>query len=228
MVNGAGASAMACSNLFIKLGVKKENLTMIDSKGVISLNRKGLNKWKLMYAKNTKNKSIKDALKNADVFLGLSSGGILKKDMIKLMSKNPIIFACANPDPEILPEEVYKVRKDAIIATGRSDYVNQVNNLIGFPYIFRGALDVRAKTINEEMKISAAYAIAKLARERVPDEVTAAMGGDRPTFGKDYIIPSTFDPRLISVIPSAVAQAIMEAPHAIRSLRTNRSTSLSN
>ncbi len=211
VVNGAGASAMACSDLFIKLGVKKENLTMIDSKGVISLNRKGLNKWKLMYAKNTKNKNLKDALKNADVFLGLSSGGILKKDMIKLMSKNPIIFACANPDPEILPEEVYKVRKDAIIATGRSDYVNQVNNLIGFPYIFRGALDVRAKTINEEMKISAAYAIAKLARERVPDEVTAAMGGDRPTFGKDYIIPSTFDPRLISVIPVAVAKAAIKS-----------------
>jgi malate dehydrogenase (oxaloacetate-decarboxylating)(NADP+) len=211
VVNGAGASAMACSDLFIKLGVKKENLTMLDSKGVISLNRKGLNKWKLMYAKNTKNKSLKDALKSADVFLGLSSGGILKKDMIKLMSKNPIIFACANPDPEILPEEVYKVRKDAIIATGRSDYVNQVNNLIGFPYIFRGALDVRAKTINEEMKISAAYAIAKLARERVPDEVTAAMGGDRPTFGKDYIIPSTFDPRLISVIPVAVAKAAIKS-----------------
>ncbi len=211
VVNGAGASAMACSDLFIKLGVKKQNLTMIDSKGVISLDRKGLNKWKLKYAKKTKDRTLSDALKNADVFLGLSSAGILKKEMIKKMSKNPIIFACANPDPEILPEEAYKIRKDAIIATGRSDYANQVNNLIGFPYIFRGALDVRAKTINEEMKISAANAIAKLARERVPDEVAAAMGGDRPKYGKDYIIPSTFDPRLISVIPVAVAKAAIKS-----------------
>ena len=210
VVNGAGASAMACSDLFLKLGVKKNNLTMIDSKGVISFDRKGLNKWKLKYAKKTKNKTLSDALKNADVFLGLSSAGILKKEMIKQMAKNPIIFACANPDPEILPEEAYKIRKDAIIATGRSDYANQVNNLIGFPYIFRGALDVRAKTINEEMKISAANAIAKLARERVPDEVAAAMGGDRPKYGKDYIIPSTFDPRLISVIPVAVAKAAIK------------------
>tara|TARA_Y100001936_G_scaffold253614_1_gene319409 strand:+ start:605 stop:2893 length:2289 start_codon:yes stop_codon:yes gene_type:complete len=211
VVNGAGASAMACSDLFIKLGVKKQNLTMIDSKGVININRKGLNKWKMKYAKKTNDKNLSDALKNADVFLGLSSAGILKKEMIKGMAKNPIIFACANPDPEILPEEAYKIRKDAIIATGRSDYANQVNNLIGFPYIFRGALDVRARTINEEMKISAANAIAKLARERVPDEVTAAMGGDRPKYGKDYIIPSTFDPRLISVIPVAVAKAAIKS-----------------
>ncbi len=211
VVNGAGASAMACSDLFLKLGVKKNNLTMIDSKGVISFDRKGLNKWKLKYAKETKDKTLSDALKNADVFLGLSSAGILKKEMIKEMARNPIIFACANPDPEILPEEAYKVRKDAIIATGRSDYANQVNNLIGFPYIFRGALDVRARTINEEMKISAAYSIAKLARERVPDEVAAAMGGDRPKYGKDYIIPSTFDPRLISVIPVAVAKAAIKS-----------------
>ncbi len=210
VVNGAGASAMACSDLFIKLGVKKQNLTMIDSKGVISLNRKRLNKWKLKYAKKTKDKNLNDALQNADVFLGLSSAGILKKEMIKKMAKNPIIFACANPDPEILPEDAYKIRKDAIIATGRSDYANQVNNLIGFPYIFRGALDVRAKTINEEMKIAAATAIANLARERVPDEVAAAMGGDRPKYGKDYIIPSTFDPRLISVIPVAVAKAAIK------------------
>ncbi len=211
VVNGAGASAMACSDLFIKLGVKKHNLTMIDSKGVISLSRKDLNKWKLNYAKKTNDKNLNDALKNADVFLGLSSAGILKKEMIKQMAKNPIIFACANPDPEILPEEAIKIRKDAIIATGRSDYSNQVNNLIGFPYIFRGALDVRAKTINEDMKIAAANAIAKLARERVPDEVAAAMGGDRPKYGKDYIIPSTFDPRLISVIPVAVAKAAIKS-----------------
>ena len=211
VVNGAGASAMACSDLFFKLGVKKSNLTMLDSKGVISLKRKGLNKWKLKYAKKTRDKNLNDAIKNADVFLGLSSAGLLKKEMIKQMAKNPIIFACANPDPEILPEDVYKIRKDAIVATGRSDYANQVNNLIGFPYIFRGALDVRAKTINEEMKISAANAIAKLARERVPDEVAAAMGGDRPKYGKDYIIPSTFDPRLISVIPVAVAKAAIKS-----------------
>jgi len=209
---------MACSDLFLKLGVKKQNLTMIDSKGVINLNRKGLNKWKLKYAKKTNDKNLNDSLKNADVFLGLSSAGILKKEMIKKMAKNPIIFACANPDPEILPEEAYKIRKDAIIATGRSDYANQVNNLIGFPYIFRGALDVRAKTINEEMKISAANAIAKLARERVPDEVAAAMGGDRPKYGKDYIIPSTFDPRLISVIPVAVAKAAIKSGVARRKI----------
>ncbi len=218
VVNGAGASAMACSDLFIKLGVQKNNLTMIDSKGVINSNRKGLNKWKLKYAKKTKNKNLYDALEDADVFLGLSSAGILKKEMIKRMAKNPIIFACANPDPEILPEEAYKIRKDAIIATGRSDYANQVNNLIGFPYIFRGALDVRAKTINEEMKIAAAHAIAKLARERVPDEVAAAMGGDRPKYGKDYIIPSTFDPRLISVIPVAVAKAAIQSGVARRKI----------
>ena len=153
---------------------------------------------------------MEDAIDKADVFLGLSAKGALTKSMVKKMAKNPIIFACANPDPEILPEEIEEVRNDAIIATGRSDYPNQVNNLIGFPYIFRGALDVRSKTINEEMKVAAAHAIAKLAREDVPDEVVAAMGGERPHYGKDYIIPSTFDPRLISIIPSAVAKAAMK------------------
>ena len=142
--------------------------------------------------------------------MGLSQAGVLKKDMVKSMAKNPIIFACANPDPEITPEQIEEVRDDAIIATGRSDYPNQVNNLIGFPYIFRGALDVRSKTINEEMKVAAVNAIAGLARERVPDEVVAAMGGERPVYGKDYIIPSTFDPRLISVIPLAVAKAAIK------------------
>jgi len=207
VVNGAGASAMACANLFIKFGVKNKNLVMLDRKGVIYQGRKILNKWKSNFAVNTKDRTLNDAIKNADVFLGLSSAGVLKKDMIKKMAKNPIIFACANPDPEITPEEVEEVRDDAIIATGRSDYPNQVNNLIGFPYIFRGALDVRAKTINEDMKIAAANAIASLARKRVPDEVVAAMGGERPKYGKNYIIPSTFDPRLISVIPVAVAKA---------------------
>ena len=144
---------MACANLFIKSGVQKKNLTMLDRKGVIYKGRKNLNEWKLNFAVNTNDRNLNDVIKNADVFLGLSSGGVLKKEMIKKMAKNPIIFACANPDPEIIPEDIEKVRKDAIIATGRSDYPNQVNNLIGFPYIFRGALDVRAKTINEEMKL---------------------------------------------------------------------------
>ncbi len=210
VVNGAGASAMACANLFKKNGVLSKNITMIDRKGVIYKGRKGLNKWKSNHAIETKNRTLIDAIKNADVFLGLSSAGVLKKDMVKKMAKNPIIFACANPDPEITPEEIEEVRKDAIIATGRSDYPNQVNNLIGFPYIFRGALDVRAKTINEEMKIAAVNAIASLAKKRVPDEVVAAMGGERPKYGKDYIIPSTFDPRLISVIPVAVAKAALK------------------
>ncbi len=210
VVNGAGASAMACTNLFIKTGVTRKNITMLDRKGVIHKKRDGLNQWKSAFAIDTKDRTLKDAIKNADVFLGLSSAGVLKKDMVKLMSKNPIIFACANPDPEITPEEIEEVRKDAIVATGRSDYPNQVNNLIGFPYIFRGALDVRAKTINEEMKVAAVKAIASLARERVPDEVVAAMGGERPTYGREYIIPSTFDPRLISVIPVAVAKAAIK------------------
>ena len=210
VVNGAGASAMACTNLFKKSGVPKKNITMVDRKGVIFKGRENLNEWKLSHAIETKDRTLADAIKNADVFLGLSAKGALTKDMVKKMAKNPIIFACANPDPEITPEEIEEVRSDAIIATGRSDYPNQVNNLIGFPYIFRGALDVRSKTINEEMKVAAAHAIANLAKEDVPDEVVAAMGGERPHYGKEYIIPSTFDPRLISVIPAAVAQAAMK------------------
>ena len=210
VVNGAGASAMACANLFKKNGVPKKNITMIDRTGVIYQGRKNLNKWKSDHAIKTNSRTLNDAIKNADVFLGLSAKGALSKEMVKQMSKNPIIFACANPDPEITPEEIEEVRDDAIVATGRSDYANQVNNLIGFPYIFRGALDVRSKTINEEMKIAAAKAIAKLAKEDVPDEVVAAMGGERPRYGKNYIIPSTFDPRLISVIPAAVAKAAID------------------
>ena len=211
VVNGAGASAIACTNLFKKIGVPAKNIVMLDSKGVLYKGRDNLNKWKLEHAINTKKRKLYEVIEGADVFLGLSSKSILSKGMVKSMAKNPIIFACANPDPEITPEEVEEVRKDAIIATGRSDYPNQVNNLIGFPYIFRGALDVRAKTINEEMKIAAANAIASLARERVPDEVVAAMGGDRPTYGKDYIIPSTFDPRLMSFISVAVAKAAIKS-----------------
>jgi len=210
VVNGAGASAMACTNLFKKSGVPQKNITMVDRTGVIFRGRENLNQWKSGHAIETKNRTLDDAIKGADVFLGLSAKGALTKEMVKKMAKNPIIFACANPDPEITPEEIEEVRDDAIIATGRSDYPNQVNNLIGFPYIFRGALDVRSKTINEEMKIAAAHAIANLAKEDVPDEVIAAMGGERPHYGKDYIIPSTFDPRLISVIPSAVAKAAID------------------
>ena len=212
VINGAGASAIACSDFFMSNGVPKENITMIDRKGVIYKGRDNLNHWKSAHAIKTKNRTLDQAIKGIDVFLGLSAKGILTKKMVKNMAKNPIIFACANPDPEITPEEVSEVRKDAIVATGRSDYPNQVNNLLGFPYIFRGALDVRAKTINEEMKIAAANAIAELAREDVPDEVAAAMGGgERPKYGKEYIIPSTFDPRLISVIPIAVAKAAIKS-----------------
>ena len=210
VVNGAGASAMACTNLFKKSGVPQKNITMVDRKGVIFQGRENLNQWKLNHAIETKDRTLDDAIVNADVFLGLSAKGALTKNMVKKMAKNPIIFACANPDPEITPEEIEEVRSDAIVATGRSDYPNQVNNLIGFPYIFRGALDVRSKTINEEMKVAAANAIASLAKEDGPDEVVAAMGGERPHYGKEYIIPSTFDPRLISVIPVAVAKAAID------------------
>ncbi|MEK9690628.1 MAG: malic enzyme-like NAD(P)-binding protein, partial [Pelagibacteraceae bacterium] len=211
VVNGAGASAIACTELFKNSGVKHENVIMLDRKGVIFKGRtEGMDQWKSAHAVETKKRTLEDAIEGADVFLGLSAKGALKKEFVKKMAKNPIIFACANPDPEILPEEIEEVRNDAIIATGRSDYPNQVNNLIGFPYIFRGALDVRAKIINEEMKVAAAKAIAELARKEVPDEVVAAMGGERPKYGKDYIIPSTFDPRLITEISSAVAKAAME------------------
>ena len=219
VVNGAGASAIACTNLLKKTGVPQKNITMLDSKGVLYRGRDNLNQWKSAHAIETKNRTLEDAIKNADVFLGLSSKSILSKKMVKKMAKNPIIFACANPDPEITPEEVEEVRNDAIIATGRSDYPNQVNNLIGFPYIFRGALDVRAKTINEEMKIAAANAIAALAREDVPDEVVAAMGGERPKYGKEYIIPSTFDPRLIVEIPVAVARAAIKSGVARKEIK---------
>ena len=220
VINGAGASAMACANLFEKNGIPKNNITMLDRKGVIHKGRDNLNKWKSSHAIETKNRTLDQTIKGADVFLGLSAKGVLTKKMVKSMAKNPIIFACANPDPEITPEEVSEVRHDAIVATGRSDYPNQVNNLIGFPYIFRGALDVRAKTINEEMKVAAVNAIASLAKEDVPDEVAAAMGGgERPKYGKEYIIPSTFDPRLISVIPIAVAKAAIKSGVARKKIK---------
>jgi len=219
VVNGAGASAVACTNLLKNTGVPQKNIIMLDSKGVLYRGRDNLNQWKSAHAIETKKRTLDEAIDGADVFLGLSSKSILSKKMVKKMAKNPIIFACANPDPEITPEEVEEVRKDAIVATGRSDYPNQVNNLIGFPYIFRGALDVRAKTINEEMKVAAAHAIAALAREDVPDEVVAAMGGERPKYGKEYIIPSTFDPRLISEIPVAVAKAAIKSGVARKEIK---------
>ena len=200
--------------------MKSENIIMCDSKGVIYQGRKNIDQFKSAHAIETKLRTLDEAMKGADVFLGLSAKDVVSKEMVKSMADKPIIFACANPDPEIKPELIEEVRQDAIIATGRSDYPNQVNNLIGFPYIFRGALDVRAKEINEEMKVAAANAIALLARENVPDEVVSAYGGDRPRYGKDYIIPSTFDPRLISVIPAAVAQAAMDSGVARKILLT--------
>ena len=218
VINGAGASALACANLFKSIGIKTQNIIMLDRKGVIYRGRDNVDQFKSAYAIETKLRTLKEAMVGADVFLGLSAKDVLTQDMVKSMAKNPIIFACANPDPEIKPELVDEVRTDAIVATGRSDYPNQVNNLIGFPYIFRGALDVRAKEINEEMKIAAAKAIATLAREQVPDEVVNAYGGDRPHYGKDYIIPSTFDPRLISRIPAAVADAAMKSGVARRKI----------
>ena len=211
-VNGAGSAGIACLELIKAMGLPHENAVLCDTKGVIYQGRKeGINQWKSAHAVNTKSRSLEDAMTDADVFLGLSVKGAVTKDMVAAMAPNPIIFAMANPDPEITPEEVADIRDDAIMATGRSDYPNQVNNVLGFPYIFRGALDVRAKTINDEMKIACAEALAMLAREDVPDEVAAAYQGERPRFGPRYIIPVPFDPRLISVIPPAVARAAMDS-----------------
>ena len=210
VVNGAGAAGIAVLELIKAMGVQSANALLCDSKGVIHTGRENLNQWKAAHAAETEKRSLAEALEGADCFLGLSVAGALTKDMVASMADEPIIFAMANPDPEILPEDVRAVRDDAIVATGRSDYPNQVNNVLGFPYIFRGALDVRARTINEEMKIAAAQALAALAKEDVPDEVAAAYHGARPSFGKDYVIPSPFDPRLISYVPPYVAQAAMD------------------
>ena len=210
--NGAGAASIACVELLKAMGAKNENVILVDRDGVIFKGRQtNMNQWKSGHTVDTKARSLKDAIKDSDVFLGLSVPGAVTKDMVLSMSEKPIIFAMANPTPEIMPEEVKAVRSDAIIATGRSDYPNQVNNVLGFPYIFRGALDVRASTINEEMKIAAAHAIAELARKDVPDEVNAAYEGSNLHYGNDYIIPAPFDPRLISAVSSAVAKAAMES-----------------
>lgn len=211
VLNGAGAAGIACLELLKAMGLPHDNAILCDTKGVIYKGRTdGMNQWKSAHAANTDSRTLEEAMKGADVFLGLSVKGAVTKEMVKSMAKNPVIFAMANPDPEITPEDVKSVRDDAIVATGRSDYENQVNNVMGFPYIFRGALDVRASTINEEMKIAAAKAIAELAREHVPNEVIKAYGGRDMKFGPRYIIPTPFDSRLIHTIPVAVAKAAVE------------------
>ncbi|MHA7820354.1 MAG: NADP-dependent malic enzyme [Erythrobacter sp.] len=210
VVNGAGAAAIACTALIKAMGVKHENVIMCDRSGPITPGRDNVDQWKSAHAVATDATTLEEALNGADIFLGLSAAGALKPEWVAHMADKPIIFAMANPTPEIMPDEAKKVRSDAIIATGRSDFPNQVNNVLGFPFIFRGALDVQATTINEEMKVAAATAIAELARERVPEEVSAAYGKNQK-FGTDYIIPAPFDPRLIEVVSSAVAKAAMDS-----------------
>ena len=219
VVNGAGAAGIACLELLKTMGLPNANATLCDSKGVVYRGRSaGMNQWKSGHAVETKARTLEEALKDCDVFLGLSVKGAVTADMVKTMAGAPVIFAMANPDPEITPEEAKSVRPDAIVATGRSDYPNQVNNVLGFPYIFRGALDVRAREINHAMKIAAAEALASLAREDVPDEVATAYRGTRPSYGADYIIPSPFDPRLISRVSSAVAEAAIKSGVARRAI----------
>ena len=199
VVNGAGAASIACMELLVAMGMPKKNMVLCDTKGVIYRGRKdGMNQWKSAFAAETKARTLAEALEGADAFFGLSAAGTVTKDMVRSMAAKPIIFAMANPDPEITPEEVAEVRSDAIVATGRSDYPNQINNVLGFPFIFRGALDVQASTINEAMKIAAAKALAELAREDVPDQVAAAFLGRQVKYGPEYIIPAPFDPRLIN------------------------------
>jgi len=212
VMNGAGAAGIACLELLKAMGLPHNNAILCDSKGVIFEGRTvGMNQWKTAHAAQTDARTLEEAMVGADVFLGLSVKDAVTPKMVKSMSAKPVIFACANPDPEIRPELVHEIRDDAIVATGRSDYPNQINNVLGFPYIFRGALDARATTINEEMKIAAANALAELAREDVPDEVAAAYGGERLKYGPNYIIPVPFDPRLITHVPPAVAQAAMDS-----------------
>ncbi|WP_062231053.1 NADP-dependent malic enzyme [Aureimonas sp. N4] len=218
--NGAGAAGIACVELVKAMGVAHDNVILCDTKGVIFQGRtEGMNQWKSAHAAATDARTLEDAMRGADVFFGVSAKGALTPEMVQSMAPNPIIFAMANPDPEITPEEAHAIRDDAIVATGRSDYPNQVNNVLGFPYIFRGALDVRATQINDAMKIAAAQALASLAREDVPDAVASAYKGTgRPKFGRDYIIPAPFDPRLITVVPEAVAKAAMETGVARRDI----------
>ncbi len=211
VINGAGASAISCAHLYLAMGVKKENVLILDSKGVISTDRPDLVDYKQFFAAKTNIKTLEDAMKGVDVFVGLSKGNVISKAMVKSMADNPIVFALANPDPEISYKDAMAARKDIIMATGRSDHPNQVNNVLGFPYIFRGALDVRSTKINEEMKLAAVYAIAELAKEPVPDIVNLAYGSKNLTFGKDYIIPKPNDPRLIYAVSPAVAKAAIDS-----------------
>jgi malate dehydrogenase (oxaloacetate-decarboxylating)(NADP+) len=220
VVNGAGSAGIACIELIKAMGMPHENVTLCDTRGVIYAGREeGMNQWKSAHAIVTKDRTLEDTMKGADMFFGVSAEGAVTRKMVKNMAKQPIIFAMANPNPEISPEEVKAVRGDAIFATGRSDYPNQINNVLGFPYIFRGALDVRATTINDEMKIAAAYALADLAREDVPDEVAAAYSGRQLRYGQEYIIPVPFDPRLIAAIPSRVAEAAVKSGVAQRPIK---------
>ena len=216
VLNGAGAAGIACLELLKSMGAKHDNCIMCDTKGVIWQGRtEGMNQWKSAHAAKTDARTLEEAMRGADVFLGVSAKGSVTQDMVLSMAPDPVIFAMANPDPEITPEEAHAVRPDAIVATGRSDYPNQVNNVLGFPYLFRGALDIHARAINDEMKIACAEALARLAREDVPDEVAMAYGR-KLSFGRDYIIPTPFDPRLIHVIPPAVARAGMKTGAARR------------
>ena len=211
IISGAGSAAIACANLYVSLGVQLKNIVMFDVNGVLHTGRKDLSELQQRFASKKKYESLSEAMNGADVFLGLSVGNIVTPDMLNKMAKNPIVFAMANPDPEINYDLAISTRKDLIMATGRSDHPNQVNNVLGFPYIFRGALDVRASKINEEMKMAAVHALANLAREAVPEQVNIAYGETRLNFGRDYIIPKPFDPRLIAVVPPAVAKAAMES-----------------
>lgn len=210
VVCGAGAAAISCSRLYVALGVKKENLVMVDSKGVINSKRNDLNKYKQEFVTNRNVSTLAEAVEGADLFLGLSVADMLSKEMLATMAPEPVVFAMANPNPEITYEDAMSTRDDLIFATGRSDYPNQINNVLGFPFIFRGALDVRASTINEEMKLAASKALANLAKEPAIDSVLKAYNLDNLTFGKDYIIPKPLDPRLISWVASAVAKAAMD------------------
>lgn len=216
VINGAGAAAIACANLIVSLGAKIENIVMLDSKGVLRKDRTDLNKYKLKFSTDLDVNTLEDAMKGVDLFLGLSKANVVTKEMVNSMANNPVIFAMANPDPEITYDEAMSVRDDLIMATGRSDFPNQVNNVLGFPFIFRGALDVRATCINEEMKLAAVYALASLAREVVPETVSKAYNVPNLIFGKEYIIPKPLDPRLITTVAPAVARAAMESGVARR------------
>ena len=222
VVNGAGAAAISCTRLYQKLGVRRENVIMVDSRGPIKIDRPGLTEQKREFATTrTDVNSLADAVAGADVFLGLSVAGVLTQDMVRTMAKDPIVFALANPEPEISYDDAMASRPDIIFATGRSDHPNQINNVLGFPYIFRGALDVRARAINEEMKVAAVKAIAELTRKAVPDVVNAAYGMKRISFGRDYIVPKALDPRLLTTVAPAVAKAAMESGVARKNIAIN-------